>query len=237
MRLAEGTHALDEAREVREHGPENVLQPLVFKPSAEGFQKAARQAPGAGDGLESAGARHGVEELQRPAALKRGGLREHARHRGVEQQAGVRDAVLETLPQARVYAAQLRPGRVFRDSASHLANDARSHGKGAVSGSDRHRGGSASVVKDSLAISARSSNGSVTRNGGSAPSVTSSIASDSKYNRSPPAAPSAPGSVSVTRNTRWITSASFDSVELIAAKTPPPRQGTPGEDTAECGEI
>ena len=94
MRLAEGTHALDEAREVREHGPENVLQPLVFKPSAEGFQKAARQAPGAGDGLESAGARHGVEELQRPAALKRGGLREHARHRGVEQQAGVRDAVL-----------------------------------------------------------------------------------------------------------------------------------------------
>ena len=127
--------------------------------------------------------------------------------------------------------------RVFRDSASHLANDARSHGKGAVSGSDRHRGGSASVVKDSLAISARSSNGSVTRNGGSAPSVTSSIASDSKYNRSPPAAPSAPGSVSVTRNTRWITSASFDSVELIAAKTPPPRQGTPGEDTAECGEI
>ena len=68
-------------------------------------------------------------------------------------------------------------------------------------------------------------------------SVTSSIASDSKYNRSPPAAPSAPGSVSVTRNTRWITSASFDSVELIAAKTPPPREGTPGEDTAECGEI
>jgi hypothetical protein len=43
--------------------------------------------------------------------------------------------------------------------------------------------------------------------------------------------------VSVTRNTRWITSASFDSVELIAAKTPPPREGTPREDKAVCGEI
>ena len=93
-KVAERADRLHHRRELVDHWAQHLLQPLVPESGCELGEEAVRELAGfpRGGCIE-----HGIEELQHAPALRGLRLREHVRHRRVEEQSAVVDAKLQAL--------------------------------------------------------------------------------------------------------------------------------------------